>query len=64
MKKDLTQKTSAELHSLLLEKAKSFRDLKLGLSKTKTKNLKEGKNIRKEIARILTLVHASENKKA
>jgi ribosomal protein L29 len=58
MKKDLTKNTPAQLQALLSEKSKAFRDFSLNLSKVKTKNVKEGKNLKKEIARILTLVNA------
>ena len=57
MNKDLRKKSIAELQNLLVEKTKASRDFTLGLSKTKSKNVKEGKNLKKEIAHILTLMN-------
>ena len=59
--KDLRQKTSEELESLLSGKRKSFWDFRISVSGGKSRNVKEGKNLRKEIARIMTIL--SEKKK-
>jgi ribosomal protein L29 len=56
-------KNKKELVSALNTKKDELRDFKLGNSRSKTKNVKEGRNIRKDIARIMTeitVVAASE----
>lgn len=57
MNKDLRKKSIAELQTMLLEKTKASRDFTLGLSKTKSKNVREGRNTKKEIAHIMTLIN-------
>ncbi len=47
-------KNKKELMKALTEKKDSLRNFKLGNSRSKTKNVKEGRNIRKDIARIMT----------
>ncbi len=47
-------KNSKELIKLLLEKRNALQAFRLGNSGSKTKNVKEGKGIRKDIARIMT----------
>jgi len=64
MKKDFTKQTTGELAVTLAETAKKLHALQLGLSKIKTKNVKEAANLKKDIARIMTIMHAPANKKA
>ena len=60
MKKvDLKNKTTVELKKMLTEKRLSLRDFRFGSSGGKTKNVKDGVNLRKDIARILTMLKAS-----
>lgn len=54
--KELRQKEKSELKALVKKKRSELLDFKFKLNKGKTKNVKEGKNIRKEIARILTII--------
>lgn len=54
--KELRQKEKNELGALLEKKRSELFNFKFKLTKGKTKNVKEGKNIRKEIARILTIL--------
>ncbi|MFA5001027.1 MAG: 50S ribosomal protein L29 [Candidatus Paceibacterota bacterium] len=55
MKKlDLKTKSEAELKKLLIEKREVLSKFKFGISGSRTKNVKEGKNTRRDIARILT----------
>lgn len=54
--KELRQKEENELKTLIKKKRSELLDFKFKLNKGKTKNVKEGKNIRKEIARILTII--------
>lgn len=49
-----TDKKPDELKELLEEKRVSLRKLRFETSGSKTRNVKEGSNIRKEIARIMT----------
>ena len=57
--KELIQKTEKELKQLLIEKKDALRVFNFALSGSKTKNLKEGKNIKKEIAQIMTILNVS-----
>ena len=59
--KELRKKSKNELEKMLDEKAVSLNKFKFGMSQSKLKNVKEGKNLRKEIAQILTVL--SETKK-
>lgn len=60
MKKiDLKNKTVEELNKLLSEKRTLLRDFRFGVSGSKTKNIKEGSVLKKDIARIMTVLNAS-----
>ena len=62
MKKiDFKNKSESELKKLLIEKREALTKFKFGISGSRTKNVKEGKNTHRDIARILTLL-ASEAK--
>ncbi len=55
--KDLRTKTEAELKNLLREKHENLRKFRFQtISHGKTKNIKEGREIKKDIARIITLL--------
>ncbi|MGB8815995.1 MAG: 50S ribosomal protein L29 [Minisyncoccia bacterium] len=60
--KDLIKKTKAELETILYEKRESLRKFRFGVSGSKVKNTKEGFNLRKEIAQILTIINSREIK--
>jgi len=60
--KDLRKKTPAELNKELSEKAVALNEFRFGMTGGKTKNVKTGKNLKKEIAQILTVLN--ESKKA
>ena len=51
---ELKGKSDTELGKLLVEKREALRSFRFSIAGTKTRNVKEGKNLRKEIARILT----------
>ena len=51
---DLGGKSDTDLGKLLVEKREALRAFRFGIAGTKTRNVKEGKNLRKEIARIMT----------
>ncbi|TSC54802.1 MAG: hypothetical protein LiPW30_268 [Parcubacteria group bacterium LiPW_30] len=54
--KDLKTKKDEDLKKLLVEKQDALRAFRLGLSGSKIKNVKEGAEIKKDIARIMTEV--------
>jgi ribosomal protein L29 len=54
--KELTAKKGTELQELLKEKREALRTFRFGVAGSKTRNVKEGKNLRKDIARILTVL--------
>jgi len=51
---DYNDKTERELQQLLLEKRSELRKFRFGGSGSKIRDTKRGKNLRKDIARILT----------
>ena len=53
---DLKKKTAEDLKKTLLEKRTNLRDFRFGLSGSKAKNVKKGREIKKDIARVLTEV--------
>lgn len=58
MKKiDLKTKSETDLKKLLGEKKESLAKFKFGISGSRTKNVKEGRNTRRDIARILTALN-------
>jgi len=54
---DFKKKTDQDLHKVLSEKRAGLRSFRFGLSGSKTKNIKKGKEIKKDVARILTELH-------
>ncbi|MCX6715832.1 MAG: 50S ribosomal protein L29 [Candidatus Taylorbacteria bacterium] len=56
--KDITTKTPADLAKLLSEKREALRVFRFGAAGAKTKNVREGRVIRKDIARIMTSLNA------
>jgi len=54
--KELKDKTQESLEKLLQEKREKLRQLRFELSQDKLKNVSEIKNIKKNIARILTII--------
>lgn len=55
-KTDFKTKNKAELIALFKEKKENIRNFHFGISGSKTRNVKEAKKIRKEIAQILTVL--------
>ena len=53
-KPDLQKKNDADLNKDLIEKREALRSFRFGMSGSKTRNVKEGQNLRIEVARILT----------
>lgn len=62
--KDYLNKTHADLANLLAEKRGALRVFRFGSTGGKAKNVKEGKNLRKEMARIMTTFSAKTNEAA
>jgi len=56
--KDLIDKTENELKQMMIEKKEALRLFRFALSGGKTKNLKEGQALKKEIARIMTVLNS------
>ncbi len=59
--KDLKQKTPAELRTLLAEGRERLRDLRFRVSQDAHKDVREIREVRKVIARILTLLSTPAN---
>ena len=51
---DFKKKTDEDLNRTLSEKRSDLKDFRFGLSGSKTKNVKKGKEIKRDIARVLT----------
>jgi ribosomal protein L29 len=60
--KEITNKTQADLTKLLNEKREALRVFRFGAAGAKTKNVKEGSTVRKDIARIMTAMNALASK--
>jgi len=57
---ELKFKAPAELHKILRDEKEKLRELKFNLAAGKVKNANDLKNIRKQIARILTILNSSD----
>lgn len=55
----LAEKSVKDLKKLLVEKKDALQAFKLGNTRSKTKNVKEGKGLRKDIARIMTVIDSA-----
>jgi len=53
---ELRKKSKEELQKILIDNRERLRQLRFDLSAGKVKNVKEVRNIKKEIAKILTLL--------
>lgn len=61
-KPDLQKKNDTDLNKDLSEKREALRAFRFGMSGSRTRNIKEGQNLRIEIAQILTEKRAREIK--
>lgn len=59
--KDITIKTAPDLVKMLSEKRELLRVFRFGAAGAKAKNVKEGRTIRKDIARIMTALKKLSN---
>jgi len=57
--KDIPHKTQADLTKLVADKQEALRVFRFGTTGAKAKNVKESRTIRRDIARILTVLNAS-----
>ncbi len=55
--KEIAKKNTKELVALLSEKKTALRDFRFSVSGSNARNVKEGKMIRKDIARVLTALN-------
>jgi len=56
--KEITNKTAADLTKMLAEQRELLRTFRFGAAGAKTKNVRQGRAIRKDIARIMTALSA------
>ncbi|MEI8328213.1 MAG: 50S ribosomal protein L29 [Candidatus Taylorbacteria bacterium] len=61
--KEITTKTTSDLSRLMAEKKEALRAFRFGSAGAKTKNVKEGRGLRKDIARIMTQIASVKGKK-
>jgi len=59
---ELRQKPKEELQKLLSEKGERLRNLMFGLASGKVKNVREIRKIKKDIAKILTIINEFTNR--
>jgi len=59
--KDISNKTTADLNRMISEKREDLRVFRFGSAGAKSKNVKEGMQIRKDIARIMTALSTQKN---
>ena len=55
--KDFVKKTPKELKALLTEKRLALRNFRFSISGSNARNVKEGKTLKRDIARILTILN-------
>ncbi len=58
---EVKQKSQSELHRILTEKQEKLRQLRFDLASGKVKNVREIRQIKKDIARILTTLCQKDN---
>ena len=56
--KEITAKTPADLTKMIAEKREALRVFRFGAAGAKTKNVREGRAIRKDIARMMTALNS------
>lgn len=60
--KELANKNEKELNSLLSQKREALRAFRFSTSGSNSRNVKEGKSLKKDIARVLTVLSSKKNK--
>lgn len=61
-KKDFKNKSPKELETILTEKQVALRNFRFAIAGSNTRNVREGRAMRKDIARILTLQNTKASK--
>ncbi|MBL7045606.1 MAG: 50S ribosomal protein L29 [Parcubacteria group bacterium] len=59
---EITKQSDKDLLKHLTDKREALRAFRFGIAGTKTRNVKEGKNIRREIARTMTEISSRKTK--
>ncbi|HEY4516123.1 MAG TPA: 50S ribosomal protein L29 [Candidatus Paceibacterota bacterium] len=54
IKKNIKGKSATELNDLLAQKKVALRDFRFGLAGSKSRNIKEGRGLKRDIARVKT----------
>jgi ribosomal protein L29 len=54
MAKDIQTKEDKDLNKLLIEKMESLKNFRFGIAGSKNRNVREGRGLRREIARVQT----------
>ncbi len=62
--KDINTKTVADLNNMIVEKREALRIFRFGGAGAKTKDVKQGRTIRKDIARMMTAITAQQSASA
>lgn len=57
--KEISNKTPVDLAKMLAEKKEALRVFRFGAAGAKSKNVREGRSIRKDIARAMTAMNAA-----
>lgn len=60
MKREFTNKTEKELHTMVAEKRLALRNFRFSIAGSNTRNVKEGSALKKDIARINTILNAQD----
>jgi ribosomal protein L29 len=60
--KEIQKQTQPDLLKLLAEKREALRKFRFGIAGSKNRNMKEGQNLKKEIAKILAALKSKEIK--
>lgn len=59
--KELTKKNEKELRALLVEKREALREFRFGMKGSRTRDTQAGANLKKEIARLQTVLTAQQH---
>ena len=59
--KELKGKSVADLKESLAGKKDSLRNFRFGIAGSKVRNMKEGRNLKKDIAKILTAIRSNQD---
>ena len=61
LKKNIAGKSAKDLHGMVAEKSTALRAFRFAVAGSNTRNVKEGKALKREIARIKTALNQKEN---